>query len=473
MTAADIIPGRVFLRTVSVNRFFISQQIDVACQVRVWYKNHTCFFIFIVRWSRKRTSIFDKINHELLSFTVTADYTADLFIFCSLDAGQIVAKSDLVLFDFKSDTGHACSPSYGLVSSTVNRFGLPSEAYVIYMMEQCLFSPEEAVFLLFTPSGIGYFMIMTDNLIKEIISIEKVQKSYGSHIAVNDLSFSVPQGICFGLLGPNGAGKTTTMKMVYGMNYRDPLPQSRLSVFGHDPQTDALPIKFVSGVVPQENNLDEELNVEQNLKVFSRFYNLSAGVTKQRINELLEFMELSDKHRFGIKQLSGGMKRRLIIARALLNNPKLLILDEPTTGLDPQVRHLIWDKLRLLKRSGMTILITTHYMEEAFQICDTVLIMNKGKKVVEGNPQELVRQNIEPYVMEIYSKDNFALVRADTTPQCCRIDESTDIVRIYSADYDLLRDFSKRLTPGDFYLRQSNLEDLFLKATGSSLNAQQ
>lgn len=327
--------------------------------------------------------------------------------------------------------------------------------------------------MLFTPSGIGYFMIMTDNLIKEIISIEKVQKSYGSHIAVNDLSFSVPQGICFGLLGPNGAGKTTTMKMVYGMNYRDPLPQSRLSVFGHDPQTDALPIKFVSGVVPQENNLDEELNVEQNLKVFSRFYNLSAGVTKQRINELLEFMELSDKHRFGIKQLSGGMKRRLIIARALLNNPKLLILDEPTTGLDPQVRHLIWDKLRLLKRSGMTILITTHYMEEAFQICDTVLIMNKGKKVVEGNPQELVRQNIEPYVMEIYSKDNFALVRADTTPQCCRIDESTDIVRIYSADYDLLRDFSKRLTPGDFYLRQSNLEDLFLKATGSSLNAQQ
>ncbi|MFP4015224.1 MAG: ABC transporter ATP-binding protein [Chitinispirillaceae bacterium] len=324
------------------------------------------------------------------------------------------------------------------------------------------------------PLRIPYFIPMINSDPKNnVIEARNIRKSYGPNTAVNDLSFSVPQGICFGLLGPNGAGKTTMMKMIYGVNNRDPLPDSSLSVFGHDPQVNALPIKFLSGVVPQENNLDEELNVEQNLRVFSRFYNLTAAQTRSRTDELLTFMELSDKHRYRIKQLSGGMKRRLIIARALLNNPRLLILDEPTTGLDPQVRHLIWDKLRLLKRQGMTILLTTHYMEEAFQICDSVLIMSKGKLVVEGNPQDLVGKHIEPYVMEIYSKDNFLLVKSDITAQCCRTDESTDIVRIYSEDHDKLRSFAQRLSPGDYYLRQSNLEDLFLKATGSTLNAQQ
>ncbi|MFP4164977.1 MAG: ABC transporter ATP-binding protein [Chitinispirillaceae bacterium] len=303
--------------------------------------------------------------------------------------------------------------------------------------------------------------------------MENIRKSYGQNTAVDNLSFSVPRGVCFGLLGPNGAGKTTMMKMIYGVSHRDPLPDSTLAVFGHDPQSDPLPIKFLSGVVSQENNLDEELNVEQNLKVFSRFYNLSASKTQKRIDELLTLMELSDKHRHRIKQLSGGMKRRLIIARALLNNPRLLILDEPTTGLDPQVRHLIWDKLRMLKRRGMTILLTTHYMEEAFQICDVVLIMSKGKRIVEGNPQDLVNTHIEPFVMEIYSKENFSLIMKDVTAQCCRIESTADMVRIYSGDYDRLREFTKRLSPGDYYLRQSNLEDLFLKATGSSLDARQ
>ena len=310
---------------------------------------------------------------------------------------------------------------------------------------------------------------------KNIIEAENIYKTYGGGEtkAVAGVSFSVPPGVCFGMLGPNGAGKSTMMKMIYGVCYRDSRPDSRLSVFGHDPGRSALPIKFLSGIVPQEDNLDEELNVEQNLRVFCKFYNIGGGQAKERIAELLSFMELSEKQRHGIKQLSGGMKRRLIIARALLNNPRLLILDEPTTGLDPQVRHLIWDKLRHLKRLGMTILLTTHYMDEAFQICDTVLIMDKGMRVAEGNPQQLVDKHIESYVMEIYSKEAFAIISKNVTEKCCRVDDGGDVARVYSDDYERLREFSKHLGSGEFYLRQSNLEDLFLKITGSRLNAQQ
>ncbi|MDR0307643.1 MAG: ABC transporter ATP-binding protein [Chitinispirillales bacterium] len=311
---------------------------------------------------------------------------------------------------------------------------------------------------------------------ENIIKVENVYKTYknGTAKAVAGVSFSVTPGVCFGLLGPNGAGKSTMMKMIYGVSYRDGTPDSGISVFGHDPGRNALPIRFLSGIVPQENNLDEELNVEQNLKVFCRFYNITGSQAQDRISELLSFMELSEKQSFGIKQLSGGMKRRLIIARALLNNPRLLVLDEPTTGLDPQVRHLIWDKLRRLKRQGMTILLTTHYMDEAFQICDSVFIMNKGKSVAEGNPQQLVNKHIESYVLEVYSKESFSVISKNVTEKCCRVDDDgADVTRIYSDDYERLREFSKQLTGGDFYLRQSNLEDLFLKITGSRLNAQQ
>ena len=305
-----------------------------------------------------------------------------------------------------------------------------------------------------------------------VISVKNIHKTYGTLKAVDNLGFTVRCGVCFGLLGPNGAGKTTIMKMVYGKSQCDPRPESVISVFGLDPRTDELAIKFRSGVVPQENNLDEELNVEQNLRVFARFYALSRSQTEERIGQLLEFMELSDKRKAKIKQLSGGMKRRLIIARALLNNPKLLVLDEPTTGLDPQVRHLIWDRVRSLKKHGMSILLTTHYMEEAFQLCDSVLIMDKGRHILEGSPETLVRENIEDYVLEIVNRDavNTIVVERDSS---IRIDESGEITRLYCNDSDRLRSIADLLGPGDFHFRQSNLEDLFLRATGRQLNAQQ
>lgn len=305
-----------------------------------------------------------------------------------------------------------------------------------------------------------------------VISVENVHKCFGTSKAVNGLSFSVPESICFGLLGPNGAGKTTMMRMIYGVSERNCRPRGKISVFGFDPGIDSLSIKYKSGVVPQENNLDEELNVEQNLRVFSKFYDIPQKLATQRINELLEFMELSNKHRARIRELSGGMKRRLIIARALLNNPRLLILDEPTTGLDPQVRHLIWEKLRNLKRQGLTILLTTHYMDEAFQICDRIIIMNKGEKILEGDPKELVQRHIEHFVLEINSKEKFQeLIRI--IPQDVRIDQSTDLIRLYSMNQRSLQNLMVGMNVGDYYLRQSNLEDLFLKTTGSTLNALQ
>ncbi len=305
-----------------------------------------------------------------------------------------------------------------------------------------------------------------------VIRVEHVHKRFGASLAVHDLSFSTPPGICFGLLGPNGAGKTTMMKMIYGKSRRDSYPPSVISVFGCDPAENELGIKYIAGVVPQENNLDEELNVEQNLRIFAKFYGIKRKLAHERIRDLLEFMELGDKHKAKIKELSGGMKRRLIIARSLLNNPKLLILDEPTTGLDPQVRHLIWDKLRNLKRGGMSILLTTHYMEEASQICDTILIMDKGKRVVEGKPDQLVRDRIEEYVLEIINADALSAI-GDLPAEGIRLDTSAELARLYSNDSVQLRSVAERLRPGDFYFRQSNLEDLFLEATGRQLNERQ
>jgi len=289
--------------------------------------------------------------------------------------------------------------------------------------------------------------------------------------AVCDLSFEVEANTCYGFLGPNGAGKTTMMKMLYGKCTRG--ENGSINVLGYDPTSNELAIKYLSGVVPQDNNLDEELDVISNLMVYSRFYALPRKAATSRIDYLLGFMELSDKRTARIRELSGGMQRRLVIARALMNNPKLLILDEPTTGLDPQVRHLIWDKLRQLKRHGTTILLTTHYMEEAFALCDTILIMDKGAGILRGSPAELLAQNVEKHVLEITGSHSLEAIADGAMLQKVRIDRTQETMRVYCDDDQLLRQLAGRLQGEHYYLRQANLEDVFLKATGRALNERQ
>ena len=306
-----------------------------------------------------------------------------------------------------------------------------------------------------------------------VITVKNISKSFGSLQAVCNLSFEVEAGTCFGFLGPNGAGKTTMMKMLYGKCARNKNCDGHMDIFGYDPLRDELAIKYLSGVVPQENNLDEELNVIQNLMIYARFYDIPAKDAKDRIAYLLDFIELSEKAKSKIKELSSGMKRRLVIARALMNDPRLLILDEPTTGLDPQVRHLIWDKLRQLKKQGTTILLTTHYMEEAFQLCDMVLIMHKGKKVLQDNPQELLEQNAEKYVLELFTAESVTGLAGNSLLKRVRVDRSQEIARLYSDDIEHLKALASSLEGAHYYLRQANLEDVFLKATGRALNEKQ
>ena len=305
------------------------------------------------------------------------------------------------------------------------------------------------------------------------VEVERVTKRFGDLVAVDRLSFNVPRSSCIGFLGPNGAGKTTMMQMVYGRCLREPDKDSGISVFGYDPVDDELAIKHLAGVAAQDNNLDSELNVMQNLMVYARFYGIDRRRARVRIRELLEFMELGDKQSARIKELSGGMKRRLVIVRALLNRPRLLILDEPTTGLDPQVRHAIWEKMRQLKKDGLTVLLTTHYMEEALQIADNVVIMHRGRKVLEGAPRRVVRDNIEPYVLELLTRERLGSLEERMERESVRKDMSRDVVLFYSRRIEALRGAAESLSPGDYILRRSNLEDVFLKTTGRQLSAVQ
>ena len=307
-----------------------------------------------------------------------------------------------------------------------------------------------------------------------VVTVRNISKSFGKIQAVRNLSFSVEPGICFGFLGPNGAGKTTVMKMLYAKCIRDNNNDSKMDIFGYDPVTNELAIKYLSGVVQQENNLDDELNVIQNLMIYSKFYDIEVNAAKERIEYLLDFLELSDKSDSKIKELSGGMKRRLVIARALLNNPKLLILDEPTTGLDPQVRHLIWDKIRQLKKQETTVLLTTHYMEEAFQLCDNLLIMHKGQNIMEGRPKQLMKDNIEKYVLEMFDVEGVLQVSDDMVRDNIRVDHTPGVTRYHCDDIEVLKNLAISYLKIDNYLiRQTNLEDVFLRATGRQLNDKQ
>jgi len=338
--------------------------------------------------------------------------------------------------------------------------------------------PDNDFFLLTVTIGINTSktckkLLNAFGMAEKIIIVKNVSKKFPKILALNNLSFEVEAQTCFGFLGPNGAGKSTMMNIIYGKCTRDKEPESRMSIFGYDPKHEELKIKYLAGVVPQDNNLDDELNVIQNLMIYSKFYDIEAKVAKKRISYLLDFLELSEKANSRITELSGGMKRRLVIARALLNNPRLLILDEPTTGLDPQVRHLIWDKLRLLKKEGTTILLTTHYMEEAFQICDTVMIMHNGQRILEGPPRELLSKNIEKYVLELLDADAVQDLFNGALQKHVRIDRSQHVLRLFSNDFEYLRTLAGSMAGENYYLRQTNLEDVFLKTTGRGLNETQ
>ncbi|MEM5947583.1 ABC transporter ATP-binding protein [Spirochaetia bacterium 38H-sp] len=299
---------------------------------------------------------------------------------------------------------------------------------------------------------------------KKIIQVKHCYKSYGKLKALTDLSFSAEEGQCVALLGPNGAGKTTMIKILYGKAIRDKHPDTQISVLGYDPEKDEIKIKEQSGVVQQDDNLDDELNVEQNLALFARLYRMQKEEAKKRIEELLEFMELTEKRKEAVKALSGGMKRRLVIARALLNKPRLLFLDEPTTGLDPQVRQLIWDRVRSLKKEGMTVLLTTHYMDEAYHMADNIIIMDKGRALLEGNPRELTRTQIEPHVLEVMeSTDNIPDIEG------IRKDKAEGRTLLYAQNEAALKKAEGILPPGSYYQRPTSLEDLFLKVTGRRL----
>jgi lipooligosaccharide transport system ATP-binding protein len=309
------------------------------------------------------------------------------------------------------------------------------------------------------------------------IEVEHLYKHYADLAAVEDLSFTVSTGRCTAFLGPNGAGKTTTIKTLYGKAIADTRPETRIRVLGFELPRQELEVKSLSGLVPQDNSLDDELDVEQNLSIFARFYHMPRKKALARIGELLAFMELSEKRHNRVKELSGGMKRRLIIARALLGAPRLLVLDEPTTGLDPQVRHLIWDRMRLLMNEGVTILLTTHYMEEAFQIADDIIIMDRGRKVLQGAPRTLMAEHIETHVLEVHDlraieEDAGAQNRLAALESSGRLrrDASSTRVLLYASDPDALEAVSRALRPGSFLLRATNLEDLFLKTTGRKLN---
>ncbi len=300
------------------------------------------------------------------------------------------------------------------------------------------------------------------------IKAEKVLKRYGDLIAVNEITFEVPHGICFGFLGPNGAGKTTLMRLIYG---RSPLTAGELRVLGRNIMHEARQVKGELGVVTQEDSLDYDLDVKQNLIVYSRYYHLSRSMVENRIEQLLDFFQLKDRVREPVRNLSGGYKRRLQIARALVNDPRLLILDEPTTGLDPQARHHVWGRLRKLRRKGITLLLTTHYMDEAEHLCDELIIMDRGVIVAQGTPRDLIAKYVSPEVVEVQKGDYELRIPEQYPELVLRRENLGDRWLLYTSDAEEL---FKRLTRSGWpiaglLVRRSSLEDVFLVLTGREL----
>lgn len=308
-------------------------------------------------------------------------------------------------------------------------------------------------------------MTATDNSSSSIIRTRGLTKDFGEFRAVDSVDLDVPIGGCFGLLGPNGAGKTTILKMILGQSHQS---QGQLSVLGQAMPANTREVRRRIGVVPQLDNLDVELSVLENLRIYVSFFDLDYAEHSDYIDELISSVELDDKRHTRIDTLSGGMKRRLSIARALVNRPELLILDEPTTGLDPQVRHLIWSRLRELKNRGTTLLLTTHYMEEAERLCDDLVVMDGGKVLQRGHPRQLINDNVESDVIEIHAGleqtekllggiDGVRMEGIDETVYCFT-NAPVKIIERLEHEQDLT-----------WLHRPANLEDVFLRLTGREL----
>ena len=309
-----------------------------------------------------------------------------------------------------------------------------------------------------------------------MISARGLRKSFGDFEAVRGIDVAVRRGEAFGFLGPNGAGKSSTMRMIAAVS---PISGGELRILGRDPATDGPAIRGRLGVCPQDDTLDTELTVFDNLFIYGRYFGLPAAEVRERAQELLEFVQLTDKAKAKVEELSGGMKRRLTIARSLINQPDLLLLDEPTTGLDPQARHLLWDKLFRLKQTGVTLVITTHYMDEAEQLCDRLVVMDKGVIVAEGSPAALIAEHSTREVTElrfglagddVADRDHGALAEkvADLGE---RVEVLPDRLLVYSHDGDEVatKVHERGLRPVAVLVRRSTLEDVFLHLTGRTL----
>jgi len=298
-----------------------------------------------------------------------------------------------------------------------------------------------------------------------IVVARDLRKEFDGRIAVGGIDLAIPRGGCFGLLGPNGAGKTTTLRMILGQS---PVSRGSLTVFGLPVDTGVRQIRARTGVVPQNDNADPDFTVAENLRMYARYFGLRAAAVAPRIRELLEFMELSDRANDRIKSLSGGMKRRLTIARALINDPELIVLDEPTTGLDPQVRRMIWNRLRQLRDSGKTLLLTTHYMDEAERLCDDLVVIDKGQIIAQGPPRDLIRRHVESHVIEIQGSADVVARIFDGLPGV-RTERIGGTCYCYTNDLTAALQRLEQASGLICMHRPTTLEDVFLRLTGHEL----
>jgi lipooligosaccharide transport system ATP-binding protein len=304
---------------------------------------------------------------------------------------------------------------------------------------------------------------------EKLIVARGLTKTYGDFIAVDGIDFEVAKGESFGFLGPNGAGKSTTMRIIGATSVRT---SGTLTILGKDPEVNGPQIRSHLGVVPQQDNLDSELTVSENIFIYGRYFGLSSRFIDKKIPELLEFAQLEEKKNVKVEALSGGMKRRLTIARSLVSEPDILMLDEPTTGLDPQARHILWDRLFRLKEQGVTLLITTHYMDEAEQLCDRLIVMDKGKIMAEDSPAQLIKDYSTKEVLEVrFGSDRNQEMVDVLRPLADRIEVLPDRILLYAEDGEQLLEqiAAKGIHPNTSLVRRSSLEDVFLRLTGRSL----